>query len=148
MATDVKLIDESLKFVWAYMLEVGIITNGEWEYYGGGYKRVITDGKSDLTSVMSGEYYAKDILKNKLKAFGIDWYHTKSPQSSMKSEFTDTFHPAREVETLLGTLVLNDGTSYQIGVDHSEQRFSDYVKYLSQLAKDKERVKEILGEVV
>lgn len=129
--------DESMKFVWAYMLEEGHITNGKWSFYMGTY------GLAES----SKEYkFAKDELDTELKMIGIDWEKTKEPQSSFEREFTDTFHPSKEVETLLGTLVLKNGTEYLIGVGNSEKRFSGYLKMLSELAKDKERVRRVLGE--
>lgn len=82
----------------------------------------------------------------KVKAIGVDWNKTLPPESSQESVFNGTFNDSSEVETLLGTLVLKDGSEYSIGVDNADTRFSDYLKTLSQLAADKQRVKDILGE--
>jgi len=74
------------------------------------------------------------------------WSKTLPPVSSMESEFDGTFEDAKKVETLLGTIVLPDGSEYMIGVGNAEHRFSEYLKVLSTLAVDRQRVKDILGE--
>lgn len=132
-------MDESIKFVWAYMIETGNLTDGTWSYYGGDFARL-------------DEYDWRKAEKNKaalqaaIKSVGIDWTKTSTPISSNESAFTDTFHDSLDVETLLGTLVLKDGSEYLIGVGDADRRFGDYVKNIAQLAADKQRVKDILGE--
>lgn len=127
------------KFVWAYMIENGIITNKEWSFYGSGWTDV--DGY-DCKKIVA----RKEKLKNSIKSVGINWEKTSIPESASNSIFTDTFHPAERVESLLGTLVLNDNSSYYIGVSNAEQRFTSYVQSLNELANDRQRVKDILGE--
>lgn len=133
-------MDESLKIVWAYMLENGKLTDGTWSYYGG-----------DWNSVSSGwdwgesEKLRKDFLA-KVKDVGVDWDKTKHPESDMNSAFTDTFHDSDDVETLLGTIVLKDGTEYIVGVKNTDIRFGDYIKLIKQMTEDKKRVSDIFGE--
>lgn len=134
-------MNDAKKFVWAYMIENGKITDGHWSYYGGGFN-LVGVGAYDwagMTKIMKK-------LQDEIKEIGIDWEKTSSPVSEIKSEFTDTFHPSAEVETLLGTLVLKDGKSYMVGAGHVETRFTEYATALSQMAEDKQRVKDILGE--
>lgn len=127
------------KFVWAYMIVNGRITTGDWSYYGSGW-------------VDLDEYNYDKINKRRermlasIKSNGIDWDKTTVPVSSTDSLFTDTFHPSQEVETLIGTLVLKDNSSYTIGVSNAEERFTTYAKSLMLLAQDQQRVKDILGE--
>lgn len=131
-------MNETVKFVWAYMLENGVITDGNWSYYGGHYEYLHNDWrKADQ---------AKKALLENVKKIGIDWDKTKEPQSFGERAFTDTFHDSDDVETLLGTVYLKDGSSYLIGCNDAELRFSNYVKMLAELAEDKQRVRDILGE--
>lgn len=133
----VYIMDESIKFVWAYMLEEGRITDGIWSYYGG-----LGDVKRDYK-----DYGAPEIaLRKKVKEFGIDWNKTMSPKSSHESKFNGTFADSDKVEVLLGTLILKDGSEYIIGISNADTHFSSYLKVLSRLAADKQRVKDILGE--
>lgn len=134
-------MNESLKFVWAYMIEQGRVTNGEWSYYSGNFEDAYQNNH---------DYTARATIMNsvrlKVKEIGIDWNKTKSPTSSMESSFEGTFSPSSYVETLLGVLVLKDGTEYTIGVGNAEKRFLGYLEILNNLMEDKERVKDILGE--
>lgn len=134
-------VDESNKVVWAYMIEEGKLTNGEWSYYGG-------DWESHKPNSWKWEEIDRDnkAFKEKVKTVGVDWEKTQPPQSSLESAFTDTFHDADEVETLLGTIVLKDGSEYIVGVGNADKRFGEYVKVVMEYIKDKERVKNILGE--
>ncbi len=133
-------MDDSLKFTWAYMLQEGIITTGTWSYYGGRYDGV--KKSYDYTQD------AKDmeVLRSDVKSIGIDWTKTSIPESSMESCFEGTFSDSSSVETLLGTLVLKNGSEYVIGVSNAEVRFSGYVAMLKNLMEDKQRVKDLLGE--
>jgi hypothetical protein len=128
-----------VKFVWAYMIEYGHITNGKWSYYGGDWERI--DGYDYNKSVKR----EKEMREN-IKTIGVDWSKTKEPDSSLESSFTDTFHDSADVETLLGTIILNNGKEYIVGVGNAERKFSEYSKLISELAKDRERVKNIFDE--
>jgi hypothetical protein len=132
-------MDESVKFVWAYMIENGYLTNGKWSFYAGDFERL--DGYDWEKSEKN-----KADLCASIKSVGIDWSKTTVPISNMESAFTDTFHDSSDVETLLGTLVLKDGSEYLIGVGDSDRRFGDYVRNIAQLSADKQRVRDILGE--
>jgi len=130
--------DESLKFVWAYMIENGVLTDGNWSYYGGHYEYLHNDWrKSDA---------AMKKLREDVKKYGVDWEKTIQPQTFSERAFTDTFHDSDDVETLLGTVYLKDGSNYLIGCNDSDLKFSQYVKILAELAQDRQRVKDILGE--
>lgn len=131
-------MNDTLKFVWAYMIENGRITTGEWSFYGGNWQSA---GQEWRESEKRNETF-----KEKVKKIGVDWGKTEAPISSAESAFTDSFHDAEQVETLIGTIVLNDGSEYLIGVSNAEHRFSNYAKLLSDLAEDKARVSNILGE--
>lgn len=133
-------MDDSLKFTWAYMIEKGRITNGNWSYYGSSFET--TGRRHDyITAEKDMEKLRKDV-----KDIGIDWAKTSVPESSQESGFEGTFADSSSVETLLGTLVLKDGSEYLIGVAHAETRFSEYVAILRTLMEDKQRVKDVLGE--
>lgn len=134
-------IDESTKVVWAYMVESGKLTNGEWSYYGG-------DWETHKPNSWKWEEIDEDNRKfrEKVKKVGVDWGKTSPPVSSMESAFTDTFHDADEVETLLGTIVLKDGSSFMVGVGNADKKFGQYVKVIMEYVKDQQKIKDILGE--
>lgn len=122
------------------MLEEGYETTGDWNYYGGGWELVGAD--FDYVEARKSMLKLRDVIK----VTGIDWTKTEIPTSSENSQFNDTEGPSTHVSSLFGKLVLKDGSEHLIGVSNSERRFSEYMLNLSQLATDKQRVKDILGE--
>ena len=133
-------MDESLKFVWAYMLQEGKITTGKWNYYSSDWEN----------STYNADWRTIEPKMNKLRAdvksIGIDWSKTLPPSSSQESCFNGTFSDSSSVEALLGVLVLKDGAEYTVGVSNAEKRFADYLQILNNLMEDKQRVKDLLGE--
>lgn len=134
-------VDRALKFVWAYMIENGHPTSGVWSYYGGHFE------SEDYFNYHKKKQNHSE-LKDRIKRVGVNWDKTEAPKSSQEYEFQGTFTDASRVETLLGDLVLNDGTSIKIGVSGAELRFAEYVKTLADLAADEQLVRDILGEPV
>lgn len=131
-------MDASEKFVWAFLIENGRVTNGDWSYYGGSFEHA---GKVSFTQLGQAEKEMREAILE----IGVDWSKTKMPAGGLESRFEGTFTEASSVETLLGTLVLLDGSTYVVGcVD--DEGFSDYITKLAKLAQDKQRVKDILGE--
>lgn len=139
-------MNDALKFVWAYVLEKGKLTSGHWGYYSGDWDDMYPYNLYDSVEEADRNKLEKEKLLNKVKTIGIDWEKSLEVVSSTKSVLEDTGGPSSTVGSLLGTLVLKDGTSYVLGVGNSEQRFDNYVKQLAELATDKERIKRILGE--
>lgn len=137
-------MDPSLKFVWAYMIEKGHVTNGEWSYYGSGWEYPEPVAKMTWTRQSK---YTED-LRSKIREVGIDWEKTSIPIAEQQSCFNGTFAESDEVEALIGDLVLKNGERYKIGTNSSESRFSSYLQNLQHLFNDTERVKRILGEEV
>jgi hypothetical protein len=131
-------MDESLKFVWAYVIENGKLTNGKWNYYGSDFEDVFNDYRKTEK--------ATEEFRKKVREIGIDWNKTASPVSDMESCFDGTDHDSSRVETLLGVVILRDGSEYTIGVGNADHRFGTYITFLKNLAEDKQRVKDILGE--
>jgi len=129
---------DAKKFVWAHMLEGGKLTNGKWSYYGAGWE--------DVTNNWTKNEAAFTDLKKKIKTVGIDWSKTNEPSSSMESAFTDTFHDADSVEALIGVLVLKDGTQHTIGHSNSDLNFGQYVRMITELNNNQQKIKDILGE--
>jgi hypothetical protein len=130
---------DSKKAVWAYMIQKGTLTNGQWSYYGGCFE----DGFNYNWRKIE-EASAK--FRDKVKTIGVDWDKTDMPESDKHSAFTDTFHDSETVETLLGVVWLKDGSKYKIGVTHAEMRFIQYAKMVSEFVSDTERIRDILGE--
>lgn len=148
---------DALKFVWAYMLEQGRETTGEWNYYGGrwdyGAAKVQPawiakqyPGKFVEKEWREADESHKELLEL-IKQVGIDWDKTQPPESSQQSEFNGTFNESSHIEALLGKLVLKDGSETLIGVKNAEVRFKGYLEFLTNLMEDEERVKRILGEL-
>lgn len=133
------MADDSLKFVWAYMLESGCITDGNWNYYGSSFSAPPHMGWRDIQAAM-------EEVREKVKKVGVDWTKTVTPETGEESGFNDTYSPSSRVPTLLGILYLKDGSGYTIGMADVEVRFQNYVKALRNLMEDKQRVKDILGE--
>lgn len=131
---------EITKTIWAYMVQNGQETNGEWSYYGSDW-----EAKNPRDSYEKIQKDHKKLLE-KVKTVGVDWGKTKNPESNTKSGFAGTFCDADRVETLLGTLVLNDGSEYMIGVSNAATRFGDYCRAIAQIAHDNKRRNEIFGE--
>jgi hypothetical protein len=130
---------DSKKAVWAYMIQAGALTNGKWSYYGGNFDTGFNYDWREMES-------AANKFREKVKTIGVDWDKTDMPESNTHSAFTDTFHDSEEVETLLGTVWLKDGSKYQIGVNHAEVRFTQYAKMVTGFMSDNQRIKDILGE--
>jgi hypothetical protein len=103
------MVDESVKFAWAYLLEYGKLTNGRWSYYGGRYEEKGGGCSWDDWSKERQE------LKDKVVSIGIDWNKTGVPEVSNESEFMDTESPSRDKLATLGTLYLKNGESFKLG---------------------------------
>lgn len=134
---------DAKKIVWAYMLENGYETNGEWSYYGSGYEPALGYPSKYDAKAMGAK---KNALLEKVRTVGVDWKTTAMPEPRTQPLFNGTFNEATNAESLLGTLVLNDGTKYLIGCGDEEARMGWYVVQFAQFAADQERVRKILGE--
>jgi len=130
---------DSKKAVWAYMIQEGKLTNGEWSYYGGAFD-------DDFNYDWRKAEEAEKKFRERVKTVGVDWDNTTTPESDTQSAFTDSFHDSAKVETLLGTVYLKDGSKYKIGVKHAEMRFIQYARMVAEFVSDNERIKDILGE--
>jgi hypothetical protein len=131
--------NETLKIVWAYMIVNGTLTTGKWNYHGGGWDRIHGyDWKK--------QDHAYKTFTEEVKTVGVNWHRTQEPQSSVNSAFTDTFHDSADVETLLGTVVLNNGKEYKVGVNHADTKFTQYMKMIAEYAANKARVKTLFGD--
>jgi len=129
---------ETLKFVWAYVIENGQLTSGGWSYYGGGWDRI------------EGDYAKVDKLNKEFKelvrTIGVDWEKTTHPVGERNYTFDGTDCPSSSVESLKGTVYLKDGSHYMVGVNNADARFVSYVDTLLKMMKDKQRIKDIFGE--
>ena len=106
---------DELKFVWAYLLKYGRVTNGKWCFYGGNWEYL----DERYPSWGEAQKQRKELLDKVLKA-GIDWNKTKVPEVTERSAFTDTFSDPREELATLGTLYLKNGEKLLIGSDANE----------------------------
>jgi hypothetical protein len=132
------MMDESNRVVWAYMIDEGKLTDGTWSFYGGGWESQHTDWRQNDKSNIE--------FREKVKSVGVDWAKTNPPKSSKNSAFTDTFHDADDVETLLGTIVLKDGSKYTVGVSNADKKFGEYARVVMEYVKGRARVRDVFGE--
>jgi hypothetical protein len=100
-------------FAWVYLINHGM-AGEEPSYYGGTEFHESFDFERYSISSRHDLYNNKGILRQKFvdefRSIGVDWKNTKSPSSSLYSEFEGTFHDSTEKEYLTGELVLNDGS--------------------------------------
>lgn len=136
-------MENAQKFVWAYIIEQGEITDGTWCYYGGRWN------PEDFNASHEKRVKQKKELLKKVKTIGVNWDLMEHPVSSNESIFQGTDSSSTNTGTLLGTLVLKDGSIYLLGVSGYGERIGSYMKFLQEACKedeDKKRVKDILGE--
>lgn len=105
-----KVVDDSVKFAWAYLILHGKVTTGEWSYYGSSYE---PDGKKiwDWKELQA----ARQTLADKVASVGIDWSKTDVPAVSNHSTFNGTFNSGGTCLGTLGTLVLCNGETILLG---------------------------------
>jgi hypothetical protein len=105
-----KVIDESVKFAWAFLILNGKRTNGKWSYYGCGWEPAVSGRRLEV------QFEEMNDIRERVERFGIDWTQTEIPQTHENGYFTGTFD-SRQGECLatIGTLYLNNGDKYLIG---------------------------------
>jgi len=133
-------MNDPLSLVWAYVLENGKLTNGKWGFYAGNWESVTPN-----CDWRKEEFEYQKFL-NKVKQVGVNWNKTGYPLFESRDEFTDTFHDAESTSTLLGTIVLNDDTSYMVGTTDAEKHIVGYIDSQINLEQDKVRAKKFFGE--
>jgi hypothetical protein len=107
------VVDDSVKFAWAYLLQYGKLTNGEWCYYGGCWEAQDKSFRYD--------YKGLEELRKKAVHIGIDWEKSGIPKVSNEGVFNGTFATHQgECLATLGELVLNNGETYKIGSDDND----------------------------
>ena len=120
-------MNDETKFAWAYLLLYGDVTDGEWEFYGSGYKR-----KSETWDWQKLQDERK-ALRDKVTSIGIDWNKTEPPTVSDESCFTDTFSDPNDKRATLGTLYLKNGERFLIGSgDNEAASLADAARQLQQ----------------
>lgn len=130
---------ENKKIVWAYLVEQGRLTTGEWSYYGGNWEH--PDGYK-YRKVDAAEKNARGMIRSK----GVDWSKTRMPVGAVEQAFTDSYHDSEKVETLLGTLYLLDGTEFLFGCTHVPENIGALVISERMVDENLERVKAVFGE--
>lgn len=99
-----------LKIIWAFMLENGKVTNGEWSYYGGGYASEGND-----TYDYKKDAKLKKQLIDEMKSHGVDWSKTGVPDYESHNSFAGTDEESSENECLLGDIYLNNANVFKLG---------------------------------
>lgn len=106
MKTDIDL----KKIVWAFMLENGELTTGDWNYYTG-YEYSDPKKQYCYSAIQEG----RDNMINSIKKYGVNWDKTGIPEYEEHSYFVGTFQDSEECRCFVGTLYLNDGSEYKLG---------------------------------
>src|SRR5690606_40814348 len=112
--------DKTLKWVWAYLLRYGVVTTGDWSYYGCEYEPV--EGWN-FVSWEYGEEFNKTRAEfiNKVIDVGIDWHKTTSPYTENNSFFEDSFATQSSYKLCtLGKLWLKNGEMFKVGSSKDE----------------------------
>lgn len=118
---------ELKKIVWAYMLENGRITSGNWNYYGGWYE--LPEEARKLSWNKQDKWIEE--VHEKIKSIGVDWEKTGVPEFENHSAFTDTFSDPAEKECMLGVIHLNNGERLSIGTSEIESYVSNAINALN-----------------
>lgn len=123
---------ELKKICWTYLIENGKLTDGSWSFYGGGWEHQDPKKQWDWKS---WEQDRKDFI-TKIKTIGVNWEATLIPHFDVRSEFTDTFSDPADTRTMIGTISLKDGSSYQVGC-------TDQPAYLEGLADELSKIHKL-----
>lgn len=128
-----------LKVIWAYVVDEGIITNGEWSYYGGHFEAPTRYKQSERDA-------ERKAMRDAILQIGVAWDKLDVPEYQQRSEFVGTGNDSAQTDTLLGTLILNDGTTYMLGVDNCDMLYENYAETLRKVRASTALVSEIFGE--
>lgn len=101
------MVDESVKFAWAYLLLHGKLTDGKFEYYGSNW--------NDLYHDYDEQRLQMSKVREKVKEIGIDWVKTEIPEVHYEDGFAGTFNSNDRCLATLGKLVLLNGKTFLIG---------------------------------
>lgn len=134
------MVDESVKFAWAYLLTHGQLTKGEWSYYGSCWEYPTNE-------YGSYERYQKELDKIRERAIsvGIDWDKTSIPTVSSEDTFNGTFASGGNCLATLGTLVLKNGKRYLMG--SSDENAAHLAEAARQLLKGKSEIQELADKL-
>jgi hypothetical protein len=133
---------DTKKFVWAYLVKNGVETDGEWNYYGGGFR--LANQKLEYGYVKYQE--RQNQIQAHIKSVGVDWDKTRMPESDVHYSFEGTFCDSSRSETLFGVLVLKDGTEYMLG-SHDKDGMGSYITNLTKLMKMANLVQDTFGDM-
>lgn len=126
---------------WAYLVEHGYPTTGRWSFYGGCWDHVEARKQYDDST------HADDTqeLVAQIKRIGVNWEATEMPEFDVRSEFVGTDCDSNDTRTMIGLLVLNDGTTVKLGCHDQPKHLEDYAGHIKRLVEDSERAKSIFG---
>ncbi len=113
---------EQLKYIWAYMIAEGQRTNGDFSHYGGHW-----ESDDDYYDTVARETNKNNII-TQLNEHGVDWFQTGVPIFETRSEFVGTDESPDRIDTLLGTLVLKNGTKHTIGIEDAKEHYVDAIQ--------------------
>lgn len=130
------------KFAWIYIIEHGV--TGVTHSYYGGYDEPC--GTCRGGKYVDESEVQKRVIEAKLKilSIGVDWDQTASPIASDYSSFEGTFNDSSTTETLVGTLILKDGTRQEWTADAIE--VTNVFEMMANVHQADAKFKTLFGE--
>lgn len=137
---------DAKQFAWIYIIENGIA--GVKRSYYGGYDYLVDTTKYERANLCAWDGNMITAIRNDslvhLQTVGVNWDKTRAPESSSYSAFTDTFHNPETRETLVGTLVLNDGTKQDWSADAIE--ITNVFEMMARVSEGEQNFEKIFGQ--
>lgn len=136
---------DAKQFAWLYLIENGVA--GRHQSYYGRYKLV--GSAETLFPYLNYSIPNPDPIKTKylddISRYGINWNKTAPPESNYLNEFNGTFADSTIKETLVGSLVLNDGSKQEWCADALEM--TNVFSMMAAVSFAEERFAKIFGAV-
>lgn len=120
---------EVKQICWAYLIENGHPTDGKWCFYGGDWDHVQSEKQWDDHAKSTD----RAALLANVQLFGVDWAATDMPTFDVRSEFVGTDCPSNDTRTMIGALVLKNGTRVMLGCKDQPEYLETYADQAAQL---------------
>lgn len=121
---------EDKQTVWAYLLKNGTITEGGWQgwnQYAGNWDHPFR-GKNGYSVTKEEILQVNKEIVDKILHTGVDWEKTNFPIYESHGEFMDTNSPSGNIDTIFGTIVLNNNEEFKFGAIHVDNLILDIIE--------------------
>lgn len=120
--------DSALKKLWAYMIDEGTETTGEWSYYGSGWEYPNRGYR-----VYEGVFTVEEIIR---KAVGESKnINVSIPRLYEHNSFVGTDEESEQCTCLLGSISIEDGPTFLVGVNNCSTRLLQLFDEVNGAAK-------------